>query len=436
MKNKNVLLYKPIERGEKMLLNELKTVKIINLDHQGRGIGRIEDKIIFIPNTLIGEVIEAKITNIKKNYMEGEISVLLETVPIRLEPKCPYFFSCGGCDIMHMPYDQQLLYKENKVKEIIKKFANIEDAIVKPIIGASNPYNYRNKITFQVKNQVGFYKKKSNDIIDVDYCMISDVTINNFIAKIKKEINLNNVRQIIIRSSKNTSDNMVIFITDGLIDETKIVEVLGEDVTSIIEKSSDNYWVISGENYIVEQMGEFKFVISPDSFFQVNTDQAVKLYDQVLDYAELRGDENVLDLYCGTGTIGLYLSPYCKEVLGIEVNDYAVKDALKNKEINKINNIDFKCGDVGRIINNLEFIPDVIVVDPPRTGLDKNTIDNLLKLNSKKIIYVSCDPITLARDLKFLQEKYDIKEITPVDMFSNTYHVECVVKLCRKIYMK
>lgn len=163
----------------------------------------------------------------------------------------------------------------------------------------------------------------------------------------------------------------------------------------------------------------------------MNTYQTIKLYNKVVEYAKLSGNEKILDLYCGTGTIGLYLSHYCKEVVGIEINKDAIKDAFKNKEINNINNVDFQCGDVSTIINNIEFKPDIVIVDPPRSGLDKNTINQLIKINPKKIIYISCDPVTLARDLNLLKEKYKINEITPVDMFVNTYHVETVVLMSR-----
>ena len=414
------------------MLNETKELKITGLDHSGRGIAKIDNKIIFIANVLIGETAKVKITNVKKNYLEGELVELIEASSTRVEPKCSYFFNCGGCDLMHMPYEEQLLYKENKVKEIMKKFANIGNEIVEPIIMADNVYNYRNKVTFQVSEKVGFYQKKSYDIINVDYCMIIDEKINEIIVLIKENIDLKNIKQIIIRSSKNTNDVMIIFNIDGQIDENRIIELLKNKTTSIIKKIDNKYILINGNDYIIDYIDELKFIISPDSFFQVNTDQATKLYKKVLEYAKLNGEEKLLDLYCGTGTIGLYLSQYCKEVLGIELNQYAVKDAIKNKDLNHITNVDLKCGDVGKIINHLDFKPDVIVVDPPRSGLDTNTISQLLNFTSKKIVYVSCDPVTLARDLKILKEKYDITNIAPVDMFINTYHVECVVKLVRR----
>lgn len=414
-----------------MKINDIIEVKIIGIDHYGRGIGKIDNSVIFIPYALENEMVTVKITNIKKKYLEGEIISFNNYNLNRLKPNCSYFYECGGCDLMHMNYQHQLLYKENKVKEIMKKFAGIDSECVKGIIGADNCFNYRNKTTFQVNKKIGFYKKKSYDIVQIDSCLISDERINQIIKLIKGNIELDNINQIIIRSCKNTDNIMVIFSCDGNIDETKIIKLLSNQVTSIIKRINNKYITLKGSDYIVEKLGDLSFIISPDSFFQVNTYQTIKLYNKVVEYAKLSGNEKILDLYCGTGTIGLYLSHYCKEVVGIEINKDAIKDAFKNKEINNINNVDFQCGDVSTIINNIEFKPDIVIVDPPRSGLDKNTINQLIKINPKKIIYISCDSVTLARDLNLLKEKYKINEITPVDMFVNTYHVETVVLMSR-----
>ena len=408
---------------------EIVAVNITGLDHYGRGIGRVNDKIIFIPNSLIGEIVNVKITNTKRNYLEGEVINFVKSSPNRVIPQCPYYFECGGCDLMHTSYENQVEYKENKVKEIMKKFANIEDNFIKPIIKSDDIYNYRNKVTFQVKKGIGFYKKKSYDIVNIDVCLISDNRINDLITLIKDNIKLDNIDQIIVRSSRHTNDLMVIFSAKGPINEAKIIRLIGSEVTSIVKKINGKYVLMAGNDHIIDQIGDLKFIISPDSFFQINTNQATRLYNKVLEYAKLKGSEKVLDLYCGTGTIGLYLGRYCGEVLGVEVNKYAVDDALKNKELNNIKNINFKCSDVSRIVNEIKFKPEVVIIDPPRSGLDSNTIYQLMKFNSEKIVYVSCDPVTLARDLKILKEKYSIVEITPVDMFVNTYHVETVTLL-------
>lgn len=392
-------------------------VKIENLDHFGRGIARC-DKAIFIPNTLPEEEVLIEITKENKKIMEGNVINYIKKSPIRITPICPYYSICGGCDLMHIDYLEQLKFKEKKVKEVLKKFAQFEN--VKSIIG-TDQYNYRNKVTLQVNNKIGYYKKKSYEIIDIDSCMIADNKINEIISQVKK-FNYKNIDKIVIRVTDDES--MLIFYGTDNIDINNY-----ENVDTIILMSNNKETILKGKGYIESNINNFKFIISPTSFFQVNYKGLINLYNKVLDYASLSSNDKVLDLYCGTGTIGIYLSNYCKEVLGIEINEEAIKDAQINKKINNVTNIDFKVGDVGKVLNSTNFTPDVIVVDPPRAGLDNNTINHLIKFKAKKIVYVSCDVVTLARDLKILSEYYEIKEATPVDMFPNTHHVECVTLL-------
>ncbi len=418
-------------KGESMILNNKYKVTIVGLDHQGRGIGKIFDKTIFIPNALVGETVEFNLTTIKKKYLEGELITIINSSEERIKPICPYFSECGGCDLMHTSYFNQLDYKQHKIKEIFSKFTTIDTSIIDNIVPCDDIYNYRNKVTLQVNDKIGFYKKKTNEIVRINKCLISDDVINNIIEELNKLKPFDNIKQIVIRASKFTNEMMIAIYTKGIIDETKIIENLSEFVTSIV-KYDNGYQVLYGKPFITEKMNDLEFIISPSSFFQVNTKQAIKLYDKVLEMADLTGKEIIVDLYCGTGTIGLYLSRYCQKVIGVEVNEDAISDAIKNKELNNIDNIEFISGDVTKIINKLEVIPDIFVVDPPRSGLDDNIINNLKKYNPSKIIYVSCDPITLARDLEKLRESFDIKHIFPVDMFANTYHVECVSLLQRK----
>ena len=387
----------------------MNNVLIEKLDHQGRGIARINNKTCFIENALPSEIVDIKITLDKKKYSEGNVIKFIKKSDDRINPICPYFFNCGGCNLMHMSYEDQLMYKENKVKEIIDRYANLP---------------------FHIDNKIGYYAKKSSKIIEIDNCYIVDDSINDILNKLKN-INLKNIYEIVIRSSKNISNKMIVLKINKDIDENNIILSLKKYVDTIIIYQNRKYKTIYGKGYIFESLGEYKFKISPDSFFQVNTVQAENLYNKVLEYANLKGNENVLDLYCGTGTIGIYLSKYFKKVLGVEINKYAVEDADFNKDLNSINNIEFKCLDASRI-NQISDKFDTIIVDPPRSGLDKETVEYLKNSLSKKIVYVSCDPITLARDLKLLSEIYDVKEITPFDMFSNTYHVECVCVLNRK----
>ena len=384
-------------------------VRIEKLDHFGRGIAKVNNMPIFVENSLIDEEVEVLITKEKKNYMEGVVIDYIKKSPLRVESNCPYYDKCGGCDLLHLSYIEQLKYKENKVKEIIKKFSGLE--CINNIV-SSKQFNYRNKITLQVKNGIGYFQKKSNDIINIDNCLLVDNKINEIINKLKK-IDVSDVKKIVIRVTN--LESMVVFYG-------KINLKIDLDVDTIIINDK----VIKGNGYIREEINDFKFIISPTSFFQVNNIGMINIYNKVLEYVD---GGNVLDLYCGTGTIGIYVSKRANKVLGIELNKEAIKDALINKKLNNINNIDFISGDVGTILSENNFKADIVIVDPPRAGLDNKSINNIIKIKPRKIIYVSCDPVTLARDLNILKEKYDVIEITPFDMFGNTYHVECVCLL-------
>lgn len=388
-------------------------VEITNLDHFGRGIVK-KEKPIFIDNALVGEIVEIEITKDNKKYSEGRVIKYIKKSPLRVESNCPFYDKCGGCDLLHLSYQEQLKYKETKVKEIIKKFSGLE--CIKEIVPTIQ-YNYRNKVTLHVKQKLGYYQKKSYDIINIDNCLIADERINDLIKKLNN-IDLNTTTKITIRVSSKES---MLVIERGKLDITPFKEV----DTIIVDNQ-----ILKGRGYIIEEINNLKFVISPDSFFQVNRLGMINIYDQVLKYVD--NDTNVLDLYCGTGTIGIYLADKVNQVLGIEINKSAINDALMNKKINNLDNIDFKLGDVEDVLNNNSFKADCIVVDPPRAGLGNMVIKNIFKIQPQKLIYVSCDPVTLARDLNILKDKYDVVEITPFDMFSNTYHVECVCALISK----
>lgn len=396
------------------------TVDIEKMDHQGRGIAFINGVITFIPNTLPLEKVEIQITKHSKKYNEARLVKIIKESPKRIIPACPYYSVCGGCNMMHLSYSDELEYKENKIREIINRFTNIDINKIKKIIPNSE-FNYRNKATFQVKETIGYYKEKSYEIICVDKCLIVDDKINEILKEIKK-INLEKIYQIVIRVSKD--DSMIVFKANTY---DLNIDYLKDKVNTIVIFNKD-YKVITGKGYIIDKIGEYSFIISPESFFQVNTEGAYNLYNKVLEYVE--NSNNLLDLYCGTGTIGIFLSKICNKIIGVEINKYAVEDAVVNKNLNKVKNIDYICNDASYINELGDF--DTVVIDPPRSGMDKNTINNLLKLGPNKIVYVSCDPITLARDLNILNEFYDVLEITPVDMFSKTYHIETVCVLEKK----
>ena len=403
----------------------LKTAKITDFDYMGRGIARIDGIVTFISGALLDEIVELKITKSNKKFNEGEVVKVIKKSKDRIEPICPYYNKCGGCDLMHMNYNAQLDFKRNKVITTLKKFAKL-DIKVNNIIPADEIYNYRNKITFHVNNDIGFFKKKTNEFVHIDSCYICDERISKLLVQLKK-LDLTNIKNITIRCSKNIQELMLIIEADEDLDISKI-----KGVDSIYLLKNSKYILKYGNKNIAEKMNDLVFYISPSAFFQVNTHQAIKLYDKVKEYAALNGNETLLDLYCGTGTISLYLSNSCKKVYGIEINEDAIKDANINKEKNKIKNAEFYCLNANQFLNKIKDKIDVLVVDPPRGGLDNKTIDSILKLKPNRMIYVSCDVSTLARDLKLLSEEYQVLEITPVDMFPNTCHVENVCVLERR----
>lgn len=407
-----------------MLLVGDNMYKIEKLDHKGRGITFVDGKITFVEDALPNEIVDIKILQEKKKFNEAKMKSIIQPSEDRVIPKCPYYHECGGCDLMHLSYPKQLEYKMKKVTEILEKYGNVTKQI-KEIIPSTEFY-YRNKATFQVKENIGFYKKKSYDVIPIEKCMIVDEKINVLLKQIKN-LDLSGIYQIVIRTSKYTDESMIIF----KINNDLKIDMSQLNVTSIIMYQNNQYTTLKGKDYILEKLNDLGFMISPDSFFQVNSYGALKLYEKVLEYANLKGKEKVLDLFCGTGTIGLFLSRYCNHVIGVEWNQYAVEDAKKNAKLNDINNIEFICDDAVNVhFKNI----DLVVVDPPRSGLNPGTIDYLLNLETKKIIYVSCDPMTLARDLKLMSEKYEVKNISLVDMFPNTYHVESIAVLHQKNY--
>ena len=392
-------------------------IKIESLDHSGRGIGKLNNKIVFVNNALPGEIVEIKITNEKKNYIEANVTNYIEKSKDRIDSKCPYYEKCGGCDLLHMPYQLQLEFKQNKIINIVNKYLD-NNVKINNIVKSDKEFNYRNKVTFHVNNNIGFFKDKTNEIVKIDNCLLVDTKINDCIKYLNK-LDLKNISDITCRIGSN---KLMIIINSN-----KDIDI--KPISDIADSIYVNNKLVHGNSNIYNVIGDYKYIISPDSFFQINDDICKKLYDKIK--SETINSKNILDLYCGTGTIGIYVSSK-KNVLGIEINKSAINDANENKKINNLNNIEFICGDSGEKSKKLNFKPDTIIVDPPRSGLDNVTINNILEMNPLKIIYVSCDPMTLVRDLKILNNNYNIKDITPFDMFPNTKHVESVCILERK----
>lgn len=396
-------------------------LKIERLNHTGEGLGIKDGIVFFVPKTIPGDIINLKEKDIihHKNYNEVTNYTLIEKSKDRVKVECPYYQECGGCQLMHLSYENQLHYKKEKVKEIFKKYANIE---IDPEIIPSHQFKYRNKITLQVKNGViGLFFKKTNHIIPIDTCLLIPDNINKIIPLLQK-LNIKEVNQIILKAINQ--EVMVQFI--GKINKDKVIDTLKDKVSSIYINNT----LIAGTPCLTENLPPYQFKVSPNSFFQINHESTINLYNKAKEYLG-NNNKDILDLYCGTGTIGIYVSENCNKITGIEINESSVKDAKENIKINHLKNINIIKGNVGEILkSNKEY--DAIIVDPPRSGLDKRTIKTLEEIKSPKIIYISCNPITLARDINRLNNNYTLKEITLVDMFPNTYHVETVIILKRK----
>jgi 23S rRNA (uracil1939-C5)-methyltransferase len=403
-----------------------KEVTIYGLDSKGRGIGRLHSKPVFVFNALPDEVVEIQNIEEKSKYITADVSKILQKSEKRILPICAYYGRCGGCDIMHLPYSEQLLFKEKKVKDTISKVLK-KDVTVLPILSTKEHF-YRNKAIFKVEESIGYYGKKSHTIIPIHSCYLVDKKINEILNKIIENISLEGVYEIMIRASRYKEESMVVFKTTKKIDTKPVLSILKDEVTTIL-LYKDDYEVIYGNGYIYEQLGDFIFTISPDSFFQVNTEGAYQLYNTVL--KQVSKHNRVLDLYCGTGSIGIFISKHVEKVFGVEINASAIADANENKKINQLSNVDFLCLNTSMFHQSLKDI-DLVIVDPPRSGLDQKTLTYLLEEGVSKMVYVSCDLMTLTRDLGYLSEKYEIQEITPVDLFPNTYHVESVCVLNKR----
>lgn len=386
-------------------------VKITGLDHLGRGIGRVNGKIIFVKNAYIDEEVIVKVTKEKKKFLEGEVISFEKKSPYRIDPKCS-ILNCG-CALKHIPYEKQLIFKQDKIKNIIERFTGLKD-VVKDIIPSDDVYNYRNKVTLKVKEKLAYSENDSHNLICINRCELLDEKINKAINEINK-IDLKGVSEVMIRS----------------FDETMICFKGNVNYESLKDTSSIyiNEKLVFGKEKISAKLGDFNFLVSDKAFFQVNTKMAFKLYKKVEEIITKDKTKTLLDLYCGTGTIGIFLSNHFKKVIGIEINEKAVMDAKENAKINDIENCEFY---VGNLDYGLKEKADIIVVDPPRKGLSEKTIKDILNINPEEIIYVSCDPMTLARDINYLKENYIVEEIIPLDLFPHTYHVESITKLKRK----
>lgn len=438
-----------------------------DITHDGAGVGKVNGFPIFVPNVLPGERAKVKIIKVKKGYGFGRLQDLLEVSPNRIEPSCPIYKECGGCQLQHMTYESQLHVKQKQVQEVLSRIGHLKDVTVHPVLGMTNPWRYRNKAQVPIGEEegglvAGFYQKRSHRIVDMKSCLIQ-VENNDHIVQGVKEIaqkygvraydeqkHRGTLRHVMVRYGLNTGQAMVVLITknDQLPNKKNIIDEVHKafpEVKSIVQNVNpkrtnvifgDSTKVLWGDEYIYDTIGDIKFAISARSFYQVNPEQTKVLYDKALEYANLNGDEIVMDAYCGIGTISLFLAQKAKQVYGVEIVPEAIEDAERNAELNSISNVEFGVGEAEKVIPNWYkqgIKADIIVVDPPRKGCDEALLQTIIDMKPKKVVYVSCNPGTLARDLRVLEDGgYKTLEVQPVDMFPHTTHVECVAQIVLK----
>lgn len=447
--------------------NDLVEVIIEDMGSDGEGVSHVDGYTLFVKDTAVGDQIVAKVVKTLKNYGYARCEKIIKKSPHRIEPFCPVSKTCGGCKLCHISYEEELRFKEEKVLNCITRIANIslENVTVERIIGSPQLEHYRNKAQFPVglmNNEVvtGFFAEHSHNIIPVDNCITQAAenttvvrVIRDFIKEYKISIYNNGsglVRHIVTRKGFVSKEFGICIVINGeelphskiLVNRLREIFLNSEIVLkyvclSINKKMTnvimgDSIKTIYGYPYITDKIGSLNFKISPLSFFQVNPYQIYKLYDTVREFAELSGNEIVWDLYCGIGTISLFLANSSKEVYGVEIVKRAVKDAIENAKLNKIDNVFFIEGKAEEVSKNLKR-PDVIVVDPPRKGCDEKLIETLLSNSPSKIVYVSCDPATMSRDLKRICHggQYELKKLVAIDQFCRSTHVETVVLMSK-----
>ncbi len=457
----------------------MENLSVTNYAAEGKSLGRVDGKVIFVEGAVPGDVADVLINKNKKDWAEGKAIRIKEPSNERVEPFCIHFGICGGCKWQMLPYNKQLEYKQQEASDAFKRIGKLTNVPMLTILGSQKTIHYRNKLEFTFSNKkfltpeqfeklgddvwpgnaLGYHVPRLYDkIIDIYECWLMDA-VNNRIRNAVRDFALANkysfydikehkgwLRNIIIRNCE--SGELMVNLVFGHNEEKereKLCSHLMQMVSSITtllftinSKWNDSIYdlnpqIVFGKGYVIEKLGDYNFKISAKSFFQTNTKQAERLYNIVKDFAGLTGNEIIYDLYCGTGSIGIFLSKGAKKIIGVDVIADAIKDAVENAELNNINHASFFCGDVIEICNDeffaLHHRPDVIIVDPPRAGLHTNLIDKIIEIAPEKIVYVSCNVATQARDIQLLSEKFSVENLQPVDMFPHTHHIECVAEL-------
>ena len=450
----------PVKKGDNIEL------LIAGLGSSGEGVGRYDGFTVFVHGALPEETVQAEIILVKKNYAIGKLIKIITASPDRVEPVCPVYAECGGCQLQHLSYAGQLRMKQQQVKDALTRIGHLDTEVL-PVIGCSNPWNYRNKMQFPAasgaegKISIGCYAAATHSVIDTGSCMIQKEANNEVLTTVRKWMQRYSisaydektgkglVRHVMSRVGVHSGEVMAVLITSAydIPHKKELVEWLTKYVPNLvsvvqnINKKPTNVVmgsktrVLYGRTTITDSLGALSFNISAQSFFQVNSEQAEKLYNKALEYAALSGNETVVDVYCGTGTISLYLAKHAGKVYGIEIVAPAIEDAKKNAQDNNCSNAEFILGDAAEKLPQLlaEGVkPDVVVVDPPRAGCEQKVLKAIADVEPQRIVYVSCNPASLARDLAYLSEcGYKTMAAQPVDMFPMTSHVETVCLLSK-----
>ena len=442
-------------------------IEISGLGHSGEGVGRYQDFTVFVPHALPGEVVQVQISEVKKTYAKGQLLSVIQASSDRVEPRCSIYNKCGGCQLQHLSYQGQLAAKRQQVVDAVTRIGKLTNVVVHPTLGAADPWHYRNKMQFPAgyaggELVVGCYAQGTHDIIAAENCLIQHHGNNMIAAQVQRiaaELGISAyderngtgiLRHVMGRVGAATGEVMAVLVTatDKLPRQRELVTAMRESIpglVSIIQNINsrrtniifgDTTRTLWGKDTITDRLGNLTFQISARSFFQVNTTQTVALYNQALAYARLSGSETVIDAYCGAGTISLFLAAGAAKVYGIEIVPQAIDDAKQNAQLNNIDNVEFIVGDAVEVMPQLYkqgIRPEVVVVDPPRAGCEQRVLETFSAMEPHRIVYVSCNPASLARDLAVLAGLgYETKEIQPVDMFSQTFHVESVCSIERK----
>lgn len=445
---------------------QIKEVEIIDINHTGQGVAKVDNFVVFVDNAVTGDIVEIEITEKKKNFAVGRLKKIIKESAQRVKPHCSYYYDCGGCQLMHLDYAANLLYKKSRViNELRRASINLDDVKVHETMGMEDPFRYRNKTAFSVaeKNNeiiIGPYEQGTYNTVDISGCMLQTTEADRAVALFKnlmikhnikaydKRTGNGTIKSVVVRSSrKNELMFIIVTSSESFPVKEKLVEELITAIKAIstvvqnINPKNTNLVMgyknitLYGEGTITDTIGDLTFTISPETFFQINPQQTEKLYEKAIDYADLKNDQVCFDIYCGIGTISLMAAKKAKKVYGVEIVEQSIINAKENASANNIKNTEFFAGKAEVLLPKLykkNVKADVVIVDPPRKGCEKEVIDTIISMKAERVVYVSCNPSTLARDIKMLEDGgYRLIEVQPVDQFPWTVHVECVALMLR-----